>query len=149
MICRCMSVLSREMEEEMHVAEMIITHPEVQENVNSTLVRCVELCFDCAQVCTACADACLAEEAIRELRECIRLNLDCADVCAATGALGSRRRSSDEAVLRLMLQTCMEACRICGKECRHHGQRHDHCRICAEVCASCEQICKETMATVH
>lgn len=133
----------------MHVEAMTTTHPQVRGDVNSALVRCVELCFDCAQACTACADACLGEDRLKELRQCIRLNLDCADVCAATGAVGSRRTGSDEAIIRLLLQTCAEACRNCGDECRRHAARHAHCKVCATVCQDCERACREALAAVE
>jgi hypothetical protein len=133
----------------MHVEAMTTTHPELGGRVESALVRCIELCFDCAQTCTACADACLGEEKLADLRQCIRFNLDCADVCAATGAIGSRSTGSDETTMRLMLQTCAEACRCCGDECARHASRHEHCRICAEVCRECERACRDAMAAVH
>lgn len=133
----------------MHVEAIVATHPNVRGNIDRRLLRCVELCFDCAQACTACADACLAEDEVAELRQCIRSNLDCADVCAATGALGSRQTGSDEAILRSMLATCEQACRLCADECRRHASRHEHCRICAEVCVECESACRDAMSAVH
>lgn len=127
----------------MHVQEMIRTHPHVQGNANEALIRCVEECYDCAQSCTACADACLGEQSVQQLTQCIRLNLDCADVCAATGALATRRTGSDEEIIRLMLQACEAACRVCGEECERHAGDHEHCRTCAESCRRCQQACQE------
>jgi hypothetical protein len=69
----------------------------------------------------------LGEEAVRDLAQCIRMNLDCADVCAATGALASRRSGSDETILKSMLDTCAQACRLCGEECGRHARKHQHC----------------------
>ena len=132
----------------MHVQEMISTHPSVRGDVNEALIRCIEECYDCAQACTVCADACLGEEMVRDLVQCIRLNLDCADVCAATGAVASRRTGTNELTLKRMIETCAEACRLCGAECAKHAAMHEHCRICAESCRRCEQACREAAATI-
>lgn len=132
----------------MHAMEMISTHPEVRGHTNDVLIRCIEECYDCAQICLSCADACLAEPMVLELRQCIRLNLDCSDVCLATGALASRRTGSNEALLRMMIETCAEACRRCGEECQRHAEHHEHCRICAEACLRCERVCNEAAATI-
>jgi hypothetical protein len=132
----------------MHAHQMISTHPEVRGSTNDALIRCIEACYDCAQVCTSCADACLAEDMVTELRQCIRLNMDCADICAATGSIGTRRTGSNEALLKRMLETCAEACRLCGDECAQHAQMHEHCRICEEACRACEQLCRESSSTI-
>lgn len=132
----------------MHVQQMIATHPDVRGNTNEALIRCIEACYECAQTCTSCADACLAEGMVKDLVQCIRLNLDCADVCAATGAVASRRSGSNELVIKRMIETCAEACRLCGDECEKHAQMHDHCRICAEACRRCEQACREAADSI-
>jgi hypothetical protein len=132
----------------MHAMQMISTHPDVRGNTNDVLIRCIEECYDCAQACTSCADACLAEEMVTQLRQCIRLNQDCADVCAATGRLASRRTGSNEALLKMMLEACAEACRLCGIECDRHGDQHEHCQICADTCRRCEQACIEAAESV-
>lgn len=133
----------------MHTHQMISTHPDVKGSVNDALIRCIEECHACAQTCISCADACLAEQMVDQLRQCIRLNLDCADVCAATGNLASRRTGSNQELLRQMIQTCAEACRICGEECARHADQHEHCQICADSCRRCEQACRQAMGTVH
>ena len=69
---------------------MIRTHPNVKGDVNDTLLRCIDECYDCTWICISCADACLGEKAVQQLSECIRLNLDCADVCYLTGAIATR-----------------------------------------------------------
>lgn len=127
---------------------MIATHPDVKGSVNDALIRCIEDCYSCAQTCTACADACLAEEMVAELRQCIRLDLDCADLCAATGSIASRRTGSNGAVIRLAIQACAEACRICAEECERHASMHGHCRICAESCRRCEAACREALGSL-
>jgi hypothetical protein len=132
----------------MHVQEMIASHPAVHGNVNDALIRCIEACYDCAQTCTVCADACLGEAQLQDLLQCIRLNLDCADVCAATGQVASRRTGTDELVIRRMIEVCADACRLCGAECDKHAERHEHCRICAEICHRCEQACRSAAATI-
>lgn len=129
----------------MHVEAMIATHPQWRGEPASGLVRCVELCFDCAQSCIACADACLGEANVSELRRCISLNLDCADACFATGAMGSRQIGASDVTMRLMLQACAEACRVCGIECESHAMQHEHCKVCAEVCRACERACREAV----
>jgi hypothetical protein len=93
-------------EKYMHVQSIISTHPDVRGNVNESLLRCIEACFDCGQSCVACADACLAEDMVMDLRQCIRLDLDCADVCFAVGKLASRRTGSNEACLKGMIEAC-------------------------------------------
>lgn len=127
---------------------MIATHPDVKGSTNDALIRCIEECYACAQTCTACADACLAEGMVAELRQCIRLNLDCADICAATGSIATRRTGSNEAVIRLAVQACAEACRLCAEECGRHAAMHQHCRICAESCRRCEAACREALGSL-
>lgn len=132
----------------MHAQEMIATHPQVRGSTNDTLIRCIEACYDCAQICTSCADACLAEDMVKNLTQCIRLNLDCADVCAATGTVASRRTGTNELIIKRMIETCAEACRLCGDECQTHAEMHEHCRICAEACRRCEAACREAAASI-
>lgn len=64
-----------------HAQQMLQTSPSGAAVDASTLVECIEACFDCAQSCTAFADVCLGEDDPKALAPCIRLNLDCADVC--------------------------------------------------------------------
>jgi hypothetical protein len=132
----------------MHAFEIIKTHPEVRGNTNDVLIRCIEECYDCAQICTSCADACIAEDMVAQLRQCIRLNLDCTDICLATGALASRRTGSNELMLRMALELCAQACRLCGEECQRHANHHEHCRICAEACQRCERACMDAAQTI-
>jgi len=133
----------------MHTHQMISTHPDVKGSVNDALIRCIEECLACAQTCISCADACLAEDMVDELKQCIRLDLDCADVCQTTGKLATRRTGSNQDLLRQMIETCAEACRICGDECSRHADRHEHCHICADACRSCEEACRQAVGTVH
>jgi hypothetical protein len=132
----------------MQALQMISTHPDVRGGVNDALIRALEAAYACAQTCTACADACLAEADVARLRQCIRFNLDCADVCSATGALASRRTGSNESLLKRMLETCAEACGLCGEECARHGQHMEHCRICADECRRCEAACREASSSI-
>ena len=125
----------------MRVRDMIPTHPDVQGRSAERLLACIEECYSCAQACTACADACLAEPQVENLRQCIRVTLDCADLCAAAGAVASRRTGSNQAVIRIALEACEAACRLCAKECEVHAAEHAHCRICAEACIACAEAC--------
>ncbi|WP_158044811.1 four-helix bundle copper-binding protein [Skermanella pratensis] len=132
----------------MMIREMIGAHPDVKGNINDALIQYIEECYSCAQICTACADACLAEDMVKGLRQCIRLNLDCADICVATGSIASRQTGSNEELIRLTLQACATACRLCGAECDGHASKHEHCRICAESCRRCEQACQAALQSM-
>jgi hypothetical protein len=133
----------------MHAQEIIATHPQVRGAVNAALIRAIEECYDCGQTCTSCADACLGEESVRDLVQCVRTCLDCADLCLTTGTLASRRTGSNETVLRVMLEACALACRLCHDECRLHADWHQHCHICAEACRRCERACREAARTIE
>jgi uncharacterized membrane protein len=132
-----------------HVQQMVQTNPNQATVDESTLVECIEACFDCAQACTACADDCLSEEMVAELTKCIRLCLDCADVCTATLRVVSRQTEYDANVTRSLLEACVTVCRSCGDECARHAQMHEHCRVCAEACRRCEQACEELLAAMR
>jgi hypothetical protein len=132
-----------------HAQQMLQTNPSSAAVGASTLVECVEACFDCAQSCVACADACLGEDDPKSLARCIRLNLDCADVCDATGRILSRQTAFEAQVARAALRACAEACRVCGDECEQHGQHGmEHCRVCAEACRRCEQACNDVLSAL-
>ena len=131
-----------------HTHQMVQTNPSQASVDASTLVECIEACFDCAQSCTACADACLGEEDRQNLLRCIRLNLDCADVCEATGHILSRQTATEPQMLRASLQACAEACRLCGEECERHAGHHEHCRHCADACRRCEQACNNVLSAI-
>lgn len=132
----------------MHTHEMISTHPHVRGQTNDALIACIEACLDCAQVCASCADACLGEANVADLTQCIRLNLDCSDLCATTAMVGSRRTGTNELVIKRLVETCAEACRLCGDECSHHAAHMEHCRICAEACRACEESCRRAAASI-
>ena len=99
-----------------HVQRMVETNPSDHVVDTSTLVECLEACFDCAQACTACADACLGEEDVQMLARCIRLVLDCADVCDATGKILSPQTAFEPQMARAALDACAQACRLCCEE---------------------------------
>lgn len=69
-------------------------------------------------------------------------------VCVAAGSVATRRTGSNVEVIRLMLQACASACRLCGEECERHAKEHDHCRICAEACRRCEKSCQEAVRSL-
>lgn len=128
----------------MSVHDMIASHPDVAGNLNDALATAVRHSMFCAVICTSCADACSAED--MDMRQCIRTCMDCADVCTATMKVATRRTGSNEAVLRAMLQACIETCEICAAECTRHD--HDHCRRCAEMCRECAEDCRKALATI-
>jgi hypothetical protein len=127
----------------MHTHLMIAVHPHVHGKVDASLVRCIDLAFDCAQTCVSCADGCLGEPMVAGLRQCIRSCLDCADICSATGSVASRRTGSNDAVARRLIEACAESCRACAEECEQHAAEHEHCRVCADACRHCERACRE------
>lgn len=132
--------------------QMSVAQRMIQANPNhylggDALAECIQACFDCAQACTACADACLGEQDVKPLVRCIRLDLDCADVCDASGRIVSRETATDPRMLRVVLEACAIACRLCGDECEIHAQHGmEHCAVCAEACRACEQACNTLIA---
>ena len=130
----------------MSVAEMIASHPDVAGNLNESLATAIRHSMFCSAICTSCADACIAEESVAEMRQCIRSCLDCADICQATVHVATRRTGSNEAVIRLMLRTCIDACDLCAQECERHDM--EHCRKCAEMCRECADDCRKALATL-
>ena len=131
-----------------HTQQMVQTNPSQASVDASTLVECIEACFDCEQSCASCADACIGEGDVQMLARCIRLDLDCADVCDATGRILSRQTSTEPQMLRVSLQACAQACRLCAEECENHGEHHEHCRVCAEACRRCEQACNNVLSAI-
>ena len=131
-----------------HVQQMVQTNPTQAAVEESTLVECIEACFDCAQSCTACADADLGEQDIQMLIRCIRLCLDCTEVCEATGKILSRQTAFDAEMARAALEAFARACRVCGDGCEQHAEHHEHCRVCAEACRNCEQACNSVLSAI-
>lgn len=128
----------------MPIRKMIAAHPDAAGHVNEPLAEAVRHAMDCAVTCVACADACLAEA--MDMRQCVRTCLDCADICDATMKLAMRRTGSNNAVLRSMLQTCIDTCEACAAECEQHD--HKHCQICAAACRQCAADCRRAMSTL-
>jgi hypothetical protein len=135
-------------ESDVTVREIAERHPRPTSIDRDLLVRCIDACFDCSASCTGCADACLGEPDVVELVRCVRLNLDCADVCDAVGRVVTRQTEVDLDVVRAALEACVVVCRACGDECERHAPHHDHCRVCAEDCRSCEQACRDLLASI-
>jgi hypothetical protein len=134
-----------------HAREMLGTYPGTVVMMDADAqVECIEACFDCSQSCTACADACLGEEMVGHLKRCITMCLNCSDVCATTGRIVSRQTEFEPAMIRAALQTCAEACRLCGEECERHAREMDmeHCRVCAAACRHCEEACDRALTAV-
>ena len=131
-----------------HAQQMVQTNPSSAAVDGSTLVECIEACFDCAQACTACADACIGEGDLQMLARCVRLDLDCGDICGTTGRILSRQTATEPQMLRAALQACADACRLCAEECENHAEHHEHCRVCAEACRHCEEACNRVMQSL-
>jgi hypothetical protein len=127
----------------MHTQAMIAGLPHVHGEVDESLVRCIDLCFDCAQACVSCAHDCLGQVTMARLRQCIHTDLDCAEICSATGWVASRRTGTNDEVVRRLVATCAEARQQCAAECENHADHHEPCRVCAETCRQCERACRE------
>ena len=121
--------------------KMLDTHPRALSIDASVLAACIDECFVCAQTCTACADADLGESDVETMLACITLCLNCSDVCVSTGRVLSRQTEFVPGQARIVLETCIDACRRCAEECDRHAQHHEHCRICADECRRCEEAC--------
>ena len=129
--------------------QMVQTNPSQAPVDESTLVECIEACFDCTQACTTCADACIGEGDMQMLARCVRLDLDCADICEATGRILSRQTATEAQMLHAILQACAEACRLCAEKCENHAEHGmEHCRVCAEACRRCEQACNSVLSAI-
>ncbi|MBJ6724508.1 four-helix bundle copper-binding protein [Geomesophilobacter sediminis] len=126
----------------MKTQEMFTSHPRNIRFDLDQLTACISACTECADSCTVCADACLGEEKVQMLVRCIGLNQDCADVCGVTARILARQSESESLLLRLQLETCATACRICAEECDKHAEMHRHCRVCANSCRNCEDKCR-------
>lgn len=111
----------------------------------ATLGEAIHTFQECAAACTACADACLAEDEVEQLRNCITLDNVCAEICTATANVMSRIAYGSYDVLKAQLQACIEACRVCGDECRSHADMHEHCAACAEQCERTEQVARDLL----
>jgi hypothetical protein len=47
-----------------------------------------------------------------------------------------------------VLDTCAQACQLCGEECTKHAKMHEHCKVCAEACQRCEEACRSASSTI-
>jgi hypothetical protein len=130
------------------IREMLEAHPQPTGGDRDLVVRCIEACIDCSATCTSCADADLGESDLPDMVRCIRSCLDCADICEVTGRIVTRQTESEVAVVRATLEACVISCAACREECERHAEHHEHCRICAEVCARCEQACSDLLASI-
>jgi hypothetical protein len=130
----------------MSIEKMISEHPDVVASgaYNEALGKAVKHAMYCAAICNSCADACVAED--MDMRQCVRTCLDCSDVCEAAYRVATRRTGSNVAVIRAMLETCIEACEVCEAECAKHD--NDHCRRCAQMCRECAEDCRAAVASL-
>jgi hypothetical protein len=129
-----------------HARQLLETHPRTLGIALDPLAACIDACFDCAQSCTACADADLGEPDVETMIACIALCHNCGDICISTGRVLTRQTEFVPELVRAALQSCLEACRLCGDECERHAEHHEHCRICQEVCRVCERACADALA---
>jgi hypothetical protein len=114
----------------------------------SALRVCADVCFACARACDTCVDECLAARDSSSFAYSIRLCLDCAELCATAGSIASRRTGSSPEILRVALDACAVASRLCAIECEKHAHSNDGCRNGALACRECERACHVTVATV-
>ena len=128
----------------MSIRKMISLHPAVAGQLNEPLALAAKHAMYCALFCTSCADACSAEP--MDMQQCIRTCMDCADICTAAAKVATRRTGSNDAMLRVQLQACIEACQICAAECDRH--EHDHCKLCAQMCRECADDCRRALSTL-
>ena len=128
--------------------EMLETHPRALSVEAGVLAACIDECFVCAQTCTACADADIGEPDVETLLRCITLCLNCSDVCVSTGRVLSRQTEFESDLARVVLEACLDACRISAEECDRHAHHHEHCRICAEECRRCEKACADALSAL-
>ncbi len=132
----------------MRTQEMLRTHPRKPVMELNELTACITACIECADSCTSCADACLGEEKVQMLTRCIRLNLDCADICETTARVLTRQTDQDPQLMRIQVEACATACRLCAQECEKHADMHQHCKICALSCRNCEQMCRQLLTAL-
>lgn len=129
----------------MSLSKIVGLHPDVNGEVNETLVTAARHAMLCSLFCTSCADACVAEP--MDMNSCIRTCLDCADICAATARLAVRRSSQNIEMLRAQIETCIAACELCAGECERH--EHEHCQLCMVMCRECADDCRKALPTVN
>ncbi len=129
----------------MSIKEMIREHPQVGADYNDELGEAVKHAMYCAAICNSCADACSAEA--MAMKKCIRLCSDCSDICTATYRVASRRTTGNVAVLKALLETCIEACKACEVECSKHDT--PHCKRCAQMCRECADDCRMALEVMN
>lgn len=130
--------------------EFLRNHPrDIGADDVDLLKTTIERLAACAHACTACADACLGEPDVAALAACIRLNLDCADICSAAEQILTRRTESDPDLHRGLLETAVLYTQACARECDRHGERHGHCRMCADRCRLAEDACRQSLLQVQ
>jgi hypothetical protein len=121
---------------------MLRSHPRADLQRVVDYVEALKALSTCAEVCTSCADACLGEsEHLEHLRRCIRSTLDCADICGVTARVLVRQTETPHESVHAQLHAAVVACQVCADECELHGEKHDHCRLCAATCRYCQERC--------
>ena len=129
-----------------YIRKMFEAHPVNPSSDHVTAIECITACYSCSEACNACADACLGEKNVAEMVSCIRDCNDCSDVCLATARIISRFTRTDFNLAGAQLRACIQACQSCGAICQKHGERMEHCRVCAEACHDCAEACQALLA---
>ncbi len=129
-----------------YIKQMFESHPVNPSSDHAVNIECITAAYSCAEACNACADACLGEKDVAAMVECIRNCTDCADICLTTARNVSRFTQTDKKLAGALLRACIQACETCGASCSSHGEKMEHCRICAEACARCRQACEALLA---
>jgi len=129
-----------------YIKQMFDSHPVHPSSDRAVAIECITACYSCAEACNACADACLSETDVKSMVVCIRNCNDCADVCLVTARLMSRFTATDKTLGGAQLRACIKACQICGATCEKHGEKTEHCRICADACERCARACEALLA---
>src|SRR4051794_11483892 len=129
-----------------YIKQMFETHPVNPSSDHATVIDCITACYSCTEACNACADACLGEKNVSDMVQCIRDCNDCADVCLATARVISRFTRTDFKLAGAQLRACIQACESCGAVCAKHGEKVEHCRVCAEACRRCAAACQALLA---
>jgi hypothetical protein len=104
----------------------------------NALAEALDALHDMDVACSACVDACV-QGRDGTMSDCIGACLTCIDVETALARLLARTASSDLAVVRNMLEAAAKAATFCAEVCEPHGERHKHCRVCAEGCRRVQQ----------
>ena len=103
------------------------------EELLSTLGKCINSC-------NYCADACLDEDNVKMMKDCIRTDRVCAEVCSTLNQVLATGYKD----VNGLLEYCIRVCNACAEECGKH--EHQHCQDCAKACKECASACEAYLA---